>query len=507
MHSARICAVCIAVLSVAALADGQQCPTKEDFSSCAVVASEQYKKATDGVDRTSTCFKKRACEYLKDLYFCAAGDACCPNQDEDRKNGITHTDAEKHIRETLLEANSQLRPLGVLQACDAVNPCVAGPLSEPALPAGCCPMAKGALDSQRVCCQSPDCSMCDNTVGQFVLDNQIVPTDVYIRLEATQVGSMCPDGDSLQNKRQGFVCNKRCSANDGGMLASTNNDYIMHELVSASVPTTQAECPDCCVLSFDSPDDLPCATGCRRPDANCHVCSKTGLKVPPRCNGYADATSCAQIQTPDGERSSRCVGHQCMRWEATLTWYLHERVRVAVMAPRGKMYEWKPAVSGWLIMRYQIRFEKDRRTCCPYSLSGEAQSCCGGLAFPGTFCAGEETCRTDDGKPDGQCSADCDCPFGVQLSHVGAHPDPVEVEPWTGYMQQACWASSGLTSASTCRVFEVNLPFSSANIEVHAMTGFSSIRPLRDVLAEANPSLARSTPALQRVQVLLTAEP
>ena len=186
MRLARSYVACIIALSVASLADGQQCPTKEEFDNCTAAASEQYKKATAGVVQTSSCFKKRACEYLKDLYFCAVDNSCCPDQDEDLKNYIEHTDIEKHIRSTILAANSQLRPLGVLQECDAVDPCK--PFvesSSSALPAGCCPMAKGALDAQRVCCRAADCSMCNNAVGQYVLDNEVVPTDVHIRLEAT----------------------------------------------------------------------------------------------------------------------------------------------------------------------------------------------------------------------------------------------------------------------------------------------------------------------------------
>lgn len=185
MRLARSCAICVIVLSVAALADGQQCPTKEEFDACAATAAQQYQRATDGMDKTSACFKKRACEYLKDVYFCVMGDSCCPYQEEDPKNGIEHTDLQKHIRQTITNANNQLRPLGVLQECDAVDPCEPVPSSSPALPAGCCPLARGALDQQRVCCRSADCSMCDNAVGQYVLDNQVVPTDVHIRLEAT----------------------------------------------------------------------------------------------------------------------------------------------------------------------------------------------------------------------------------------------------------------------------------------------------------------------------------
>ena len=39
--------------------------------------------------------------------------------------------------------------------------------------------------------------------------------------QTTDVGSMCPSGVS-DGARQGFVCNKRCSADDGSMLVHTH---------------------------------------------------------------------------------------------------------------------------------------------------------------------------------------------------------------------------------------------------------------------------------------------
>ena len=83
---------------------------------------------------------------------------------------------------------------------------------------------------------------------------------------------MCPDGTS-DGTRQGFICNKQCSS--GASLSSTNNDFVYHAVVSATVPYSHSECTDCCILSFDSPDDLPCSTGCRSDTASCHMCNIT----------------------------------------------------------------------------------------------------------------------------------------------------------------------------------------------------------------------------------------
>ena len=78
----------------------------------------------------------------------------------------------------------------------------------------------------------------------------------------------------------------------GVVRASTNNDYVYHALVSASVHYTNSSCPDCCALSFDSPEDMPCSSGCQAPNAKCHVCRSPArtpvdaLATPTACTVY-----------------------------------------------------------------------------------------------------------------------------------------------------------------------------------------------------------------------------
>ena len=56
---------------------------------------------------------------------------------------------------------------------------------------------------------------------------------------------------------------------------------------------------------------------------------------------------------------------------ATFSWFLHRSLKVTLTAPHAKYYSWTPAVSGVLILRYNIRFEKHRRACCPHTPLGK----------------------------------------------------------------------------------------------------------------------------------------
>jgi hypothetical protein len=114
-----------------------------------------------------------------------------------------------------------------------------------------------------------------------------------------------------------------------------------------------------------------------------------------------------------------------------------------VLETGPQMYTWKPGVSGWLILRYQIRFEKERRVCCP-DLAGfgsDGLRCCGGDLQNGALCSGEEACVTPSGGPDGRCVADCNCPYGIGLNKSGATPGSVVM---FGVTQQPCWVAAGL---------------------------------------------------------------
>eukprot|EP00277_Geminigera_cryophila_P029022 CAMPEP_0179487218 /NCGR_PEP_ID=MMETSP0799-20121207/63275_1 /TAXON_ID=46947 /ORGANISM="Geminigera cryophila, Strain CCMP2564" /LENGTH=503 /DNA_ID=CAMNT_0021302263 /DNA_START=133 /DNA_END=1648 /DNA_ORIENTATION=- len=243
---------------------------------------------------------------------------------------------------------------------------------------------------------------------------------------------MCPDG-VVDGAEKGVICNKQCSGINGGMLASTNNDYVYHALVASTVPHSAEECADCCVLSFDTSQDLSCDTGCSHPDSKCYTCHTSNT-----------STSAA----------------------------MPESVKVSVMAPYGQMYSWTPAVSGWLVLRFVLR----------------------GASIPIYDVAGDATCLTPSGAADGQCVADCDCPFGVQPESLGAHPDTID-----GH--QPCWAAAGITRGSVCRIFEINLAVTTKSFEMHAVTGFTNVRTLESVLADANPTLTRSTAAINKIQV------
>jgi hypothetical protein len=218
MHRRRLRAgVVAAVLLLAAVVAEAQCPSKEQFDACVSEATVRYNLAAGDMPRAGTCFKSRACEFLKDVFFCGANDMECCTED---------------VSTTYDRMLGEVRPLGVLQVCDAINPC--DPTARPrAMPAGCCPTQPGALSAQRVCCRSADCSLCNKTMGQYVLNNNQVPKDVHLRLEATPVGSMCPHG-TTDGARQGYICNVACS--EGAVLASTNHDYVYHTLVDANVP-------------------------------------------------------------------------------------------------------------------------------------------------------------------------------------------------------------------------------------------------------------------------------
>ena len=450
-----------------------QCPTKEQFDACMSTAKQRYDKAKEVLGASTSCFKARECDYLKDAYFCVESSACCSAE----------------IKQALAALPNAATSVAT---CNATSPC-STPSSSAAAGAaasGCCPSPPGALGALRVCCRSEDCSLCSQTLGAHVLENRTVPTDVHVRLTATDVGSMCPHGTA--NTTSGYICNKRCSALGGITVASTNNDYVYHSLTSATVPFSPASCDNCCILSFDSVQDLECDTGCKAAGAQCHVCAQAGGKTAPltRCAGYKDVDTCSSVGA-----FSKCGGHACSRSIATFAWYLHTRVRVSVMAPEGQMYVWKPAVSGWLILRYQIRFEKDRRSCCPYRADGR-QVCCEGRAVSGTFCAGEETCGSQDG---GKCVADCNCPFGSDLTSVGATPAKTTK---FGHAQQPCWVASGLTRGSACRMFDIRLAASAATLRFHSKTGFADIKPLADVLGVPGATLTRpNKPALNRISI------
>ena len=282
--------IAAAALLLAAVADGQ-CPSEDQFGACVDAAKFRYDQAIVGIDASTTCFKARSCEFLKDTYMCAVDISCC----------------SEAVLAKIAGVDDQMRPLGVFQTCDAVNMCLPT-TEERVLPAGCCPMAVGALSSRRVCCRSSDCSLCNKTAGEFVLGNQQVTTDAHVTLEAINVGTMCPDGTS-DGTRQGFICNKQCSS--GASLSSTNNDFVYHAVVSATVPYSHSECTDCCILSFDSPDDLPCSTGCRSDTASCHMCNipadfEPRPAAPARCTGFLDRGSCSMFGV-----KSKCGGHAC----------------------------------------------------------------------------------------------------------------------------------------------------------------------------------------------------
>jgi hypothetical protein len=333
----------LTLLLAAVVAEGQ-CPTKEQFDACLAAAKKRYDEAALRLDKASACFNSRSCEYLKDALFCADRAECC-------------TDPIKQALQALTKSLA-------LKNCDAKDPCTSAAAStDTGVAAGCCPSAPGSLSTLRVCCQSADCSLCNRTVSKYVLDNKIVPSDVYVRLAATAVGTMCPNGTATN----GYVCNKNCFAGAAGSkLASTNNDFVVHALESATVPYTLATCKDCCVLTFGMQDDLPCETGCRKTSTwqpTCHVCSQssssaTGVRrqqpVPAtkpmwgmglgayqltpsaatarRCQGFSDTVSCAA-----NGANSRCGGHACSRAMASFSWSFHSRVRVAVMAPASKV--------------------------------------------------------------------------------------------------------------------------------------------------------------------------
>jgi len=374
--------VVLAVASLAAVADGQVgCPSGPAFEACVGNATKLYNAAKElTLDPKSSCSKTRACEYLKDVYGCVQHKDCCNK---------TAT-----VLKTLAAVEAQVRPLGVFQVCDAIDVC-APDAPEKQMPTGCCPMPAG--ESKRVCCRSADCSLCYKKAGQYVLANNTVPRDVHLVLEAIPVGTgWCPDG-KMDGARQGVICNKQCSG--GVVRASTNNDYVYHALVSASVHYTNSSCPDCCALSFDSPEDMPCSSGCNAPNAKCHVCRPPAsapvdaLATPTTCTGFMDAQTCARYG--DG---ATCRWHPCKFHLVTFSWYLHRSVKITARAPHGKMYSWAPSVSGWLILRYQIRFQKHRRTCCPFGEFGTLDQCCGGRALNGMFCADSDQCLTPTGQ-------------------------------------------------------------------------------------------------------------
>ena len=272
--------------ALAAVADGQTgCPSDTEFQACVADATLLFNAAVEGRGKVeglkplTSCYKARACELLKDVYACVRYEDCCTEE----------------VVTKISEMESELRPGGVFQVCDAINMCAAE-APEKEMPTGCCPMEPGAASSKRVCCRSADCSLCGKTTGGFVLGNKVVPHDVHVTLEAIPAGTMCPDGKT-DGARQGVICNKQCS--DGAVRASTNNDYMYHTLVSASVPYTQSSCADCCALSFDSPEDMPCSSGCRAADAKCHLCKPPAsapidlLSTPAACSGFFDLDTCA----------------------------------------------------------------------------------------------------------------------------------------------------------------------------------------------------------------------
>ena len=55
----------------------------------------------------------------------------------------------------------------------------------------------------------------------------------------------------------------------------------------------------CCALSFDSPEDMPCSSGCCAADAKCHLCKPPAsapidlLSTPAACSGFFDLDTCA----------------------------------------------------------------------------------------------------------------------------------------------------------------------------------------------------------------------
>jgi hypothetical protein len=192
-----------AVLLLAAVAEGQ-CPMKEQFNSCVQDANTRYVEATKGLDTTEPCFKLRACEFLKDVYLCVEGGAraqsfgkrglvsCCKEDGPSAGGDLSPTDMSKAIAEKI----EQLRPFGIfndsptLNKCDAINPCSGARNSTasaqpdfvqraPRITYPCCPFEQASVFSRAVggprgCCRSADCSLCNNPVADYVLDNTCV---------------------------------------------------------------------------------------------------------------------------------------------------------------------------------------------------------------------------------------------------------------------------------------------------------------------------------------------
>ena len=82
MHRRRLRAgVVAAVLLLAAVVAEAQCPSKEQFDACVSEATVRYNLAAGDLQRAGTCFKSRACEFLKDVFFCGANDMECCTED------------------------------------------------------------------------------------------------------------------------------------------------------------------------------------------------------------------------------------------------------------------------------------------------------------------------------------------------------------------------------------------------------------------------------------------
>ena len=167
--------VLLGAVALVAVADGQTgCPSAPEFEACVADATLLYNSAVTDLEPQSSCYKARACEFIKDVYACVRSSDCCEEQVEAR----------------IEELESQIRPLGVFQVCDAINMCATN-APEKELPTGCCPLEPGATASKRVCCRSADCSLCSKTTGGFTLGDKVVqytqtplrtPTHTYTRL-------------------------------------------------------------------------------------------------------------------------------------------------------------------------------------------------------------------------------------------------------------------------------------------------------------------------------------